>query len=94
MFTLIGILMIAFGVISLVKRDWMWTLTRIGNDFEGEVSQRNELWELRTVISGVAAIILGIVVLMLPTGPAMPPLPGPLPVGPPFPVDPPFGTPP
>jgi hypothetical protein len=77
MFALFGVLFIVIGVISLVKRDWMWTLTRIGNDFEGEASQRNELWELRTVIGGVAMIILGFVLILMPSGPVTPTPPGP-----------------
>jgi len=82
-FGLFGLIFIVYGVISLVKRDWMWTLTKMGNDFEGEASHRNEMWELRTVISGAVAIIIGVVLLMLPNGPVMPSFPGP-PV-PPFP---------
>lgn len=71
MFALFGLIFIAYGVISLVKRDWMWALTKMGNDFEGQASQRNELWELGTTISGVVAIILGIVLILMPA-PAVP----------------------
>jgi len=70
-FGLFGLLFIAYGIVSLVKRDWMWALTKMGNDFDGQVSQRNELWELRTMISGVVAIVIGIVLILLPT-PAVP----------------------
>jgi hypothetical protein len=96
MFVLFGIIFIALGVISLVKRDWMWTLTRIGNDLEGEASHRNELWELRTAIGGVVFIIIGIILILMGNGPQMPSLepvfPGPPFPGPPFPE--PFPTPP
>lgn len=70
MLALFGIAFIIFGVISLVKRDWMWTLTRMGNDFEGQASNRNERWELGTVIGGWIFIIAGIVLILIPSGPA------------------------
>ena len=63
MFVFFGIVAIALGVVSLVKRDWMWALTKMGNDFEGEASHRNDLWELRTAVGGVFLIIVGLALI-------------------------------
>jgi hypothetical protein len=60
---LIGVIAIVLGIISLAKRDWMWNLTRIGNDMEGEVSNRNDLWELRTIVGGVVLIVFGLILI-------------------------------
>jgi hypothetical protein len=51
-----GIVLIILGILSLVKRDWMWTLTRIGNEMDGQVSRRSEPWEIKTVVGGVLLI--------------------------------------
>jgi hypothetical protein len=60
-----GVIAIIFGVISLVKRDWIWALTRMGNERSGLASERTELWENGTLIGGVIAIVLGVIAILL-----------------------------
>ena len=37
----------------------------MGNDFEGEASHRNDLWELRTAVGGVFLIIVGLALIFV-----------------------------
>jgi hypothetical protein len=63
---LFGIGFVVLGVVMLVKRDWMWALTQMGNEFRGQASERSDLWEVGNAIGGVITIILGIVLILLP----------------------------
>jgi Family of unknown function (DUF6199) len=65
MFALIGVLMVIFGIVSLAAGDLMWSLTELGNSWNGRASERTDLWETRRMIGGVVAIALGIVVILI-----------------------------
>ena len=65
MLIVVGVVVIAFGAVSFLKRDWIWELTRMGNDWRGVASERTELWETRTVIGGIVAIVFGGILIWL-----------------------------
>lgn len=60
---ILGILVIGFGILLLVARDFFWALTEMGNSFAGRTSERTELWEAGQVISGLFMIGLGAFVI-------------------------------
>jgi hypothetical protein len=64
---LVGAAFIAFGVVMLLKRDWMWRVTRMGNEMRGQVSERTDLWEMGNAIGGVVTIVVGVILILLPT---------------------------
>jgi hypothetical protein len=68
MVTLIGILMVIFGIVSLAASDLMWSLTELGNSWNGRASERTDLWETRRVIGGIVAIVVGAIVVLLGLG--------------------------
>ena len=65
MLVVVGVAVLAFGVITFLKRDWIWALTEWGNQWRGVASERNDLWETRTVISGVVALVAGMILIFL-----------------------------
>lgn len=62
---LAAIVLIVIGVLNLVAPDAMWSLTKFGNAWEGRQSERTEWWDMRRIIGGVGAIVLGIIVLII-----------------------------
>jgi hypothetical protein len=61
----IGAIAICLGLVCLFRREWMWQLTRWGNEWEGQGSERSELWDTRTTISGVVFVVVGLGVIVL-----------------------------
>lgn len=60
---LLGILAAGLGIAIIVFRDFFWELTRLGNQFEGEKSERTELWDTGQILSGLVLIGIGAIVI-------------------------------
>jgi hypothetical protein len=57
-------LAIVFGVLSIFAKDVVWDLTHFQNQLNGVASERSEVWEAGTTISGVVMLIVGVVFLI------------------------------
>jgi hypothetical protein len=62
---LLGAALTIWGVISLVKPDWAWSLTELGNSMRGVQSERTDLWGVGNAIGGVVLIVVGLVLVVL-----------------------------
>jgi len=62
---LAAVFFIVTGLLCVFARDLMWELTQFNNRTKGVASERTELWDFGTVVDGVAAVILGTVVLVI-----------------------------
>lgn len=62
---LLGLAIAGFGVLAIVKEEWMWGLTEWSNSFKGVVSDRTDNWALGNAIGGVIAIVVGLGVIVL-----------------------------
>ena len=62
---LLGVAIAGFGVLMIVKEEWMWGLTEWSNSFKGVVSERSDNWELGNAIGGVIAIVVGLGTIVL-----------------------------
>jgi hypothetical protein len=62
---LIGAGILVYGVISLVKPDWSWSLQELNNSFKGVASERTGLWEVGNTIGGLIAIVVGLILVVL-----------------------------
>ena len=62
---LMGAGILVYGVISLVKPDWSWSLQELSNSMKGVASERTGLWEFGNVIGGLIAIVAGFVLVVL-----------------------------
>lgn len=62
---LAAVFFIIVGLLCVFARDFMWALTQFSNQWKGVKSERTELWDFGTVVGGVAAVILGTVVLVI-----------------------------
>lgn len=67
---LLGILAAGFGIALIVFRDFFWQLTRLGNQFEGQKSERTELWDTGQILSGLVLIGIGAFVICAGVGEA------------------------
>jgi hypothetical protein len=62
---LAAVFFIVIGLLCVFARDLMWELTHFNNRMKGVASERTELWDFGTVVGGIAAVILGTVVLVI-----------------------------
>ncbi len=62
---LLGLAITGFGVLMIVKEEWMWGLTEWSNSFKGVVSERTDNWEIGNAIGGVIAIVVGLGAIVL-----------------------------
>ncbi len=62
---LAAVFFIILGLLCIFARDFMWEMAQFGNQWKGVKSERTELWDARSVIGGIAAVILGAVVLVV-----------------------------
>ena len=60
-----GLLALAYGVVALARREWLWALIRPGIRWEGEASERTETWEIRMVAAGIIALVVGFVLIVV-----------------------------
>lgn len=67
---ILGVLIVGFGILILVARDFFWALTEMSNSFAGRQSERTELWEAGQMISGIILIGLGAFVICAGTAEA------------------------
>ena len=58
-----SIILLTFGLLSLFAKDIMWELTAWGNKINGIASERTDTWDTMTSISGVALVIMGLILL-------------------------------
>jgi hypothetical protein len=65
MVVIAAIAFIIIGLLALFARDMVWELTVFGNQWEGQASERSELWEMKTIFGGILSLGLGIVVLLM-----------------------------
>ena len=67
---LAALVLIGIGLLSLFARDLLWDLTQFGNQWNGRASERTDLWDLRTRVGGVIALVLGggVLVVMIAGG--------------------------
>jgi hypothetical protein len=61
---LAAIVLIVVGVLNLVAPDFLWSLTKFGNEWKGVASERTEFWDVRRVFGGILLIVLGVGVLI------------------------------
>lgn len=54
--------MFVMGIMNLFFRDSVWELQVFSNEMRGQASERTELWDIATAISGAFFIIVSIVV--------------------------------
>ncbi len=60
---LLGILLAGLGLAMIVARDFMWSLTEMGNSFAGRQSERTELWEAGQILSAIVLLLVGVGVI-------------------------------
>lgn len=60
-----GLFFIGLGLVNLLAPDFVWGMTRLGNSWNGQKSERSDLWELRRVGGGALLILVGIVVFAI-----------------------------
>lgn len=61
----LGILVVGFGVVSIVAPDAMWAFQRFTNRLEGQTSERSGTWEAGRVFGGLLCIILGLAMIIV-----------------------------
>ena len=61
---IVGLVFIATGILSLVKRDWWWSLTEWSNGLRGIESSRTDRWDYVSTVYGIFAIVAGIVLIL------------------------------
>ncbi len=65
---LFGIALAGFGVVMIMAPDLMWGWQERRNEARGQLSERTERWDRANNISGVVAIVTGLVVAVLGLG--------------------------
>ncbi len=65
MLVVAALVLIVFGVAGIAARDVLWDLTEARHRSRGLDSERTPEWDQRTQFGGVAALILGAVVLFV-----------------------------
>jgi hypothetical protein len=60
-----AVFFIIMGLLCIFARDFMWELKQFGNQWKGVSSERTEAWDFGTVVGGIAAVILGVAVLVV-----------------------------
>ena len=60
-----GLFFIGLGLLNLLAPDFVWGMARLGNSWNGEKSERNDLWELRRVGGGILLVVVGVAVMIL-----------------------------
>ncbi len=60
-----GLLLVGMGCLCVFAKDFVWELTQFNHEMRGVASERTDTWDTTTTISGVVAILLGVVVIVL-----------------------------
>ncbi|MGG6267563.1 hypothetical protein ACQ4M3_12105 [Leptolyngbya sp. AN03gr2] len=60
---LIGLLVLAFGCSLIFARDAWWEVQKLGNQMQGQVSERTLAWEVAQMGLGVIAIAISIALI-------------------------------
>ncbi len=61
----LGVILIIVGLVSIFAPELVWQLTHFQNQLQGKASERSDTWEMGRVISGVSAIILGLILTVI-----------------------------
>ena len=75
----IAVILIVIGLINIFARNLVWKLTALTQGMEGVPARRNSAWDIGRVVSGVALVALGGVLLrneVNSDGAALRPFPG------------------
>ncbi len=62
--SVLGLGIIAWGIVMLKWPDVAWSVTKWENDSEGRVSERNGTWEDVNIFGGIFCIVFGIAFLL------------------------------
>jgi hypothetical protein len=60
---LLGLVLIGVGVFNFFRRDWLWEQQARVNASRGRASERTDAWETRQTVIGLAAIVIGVVLI-------------------------------
>lgn len=63
MFVFLGLVIIAIGIVRLAFPNVSRALNRFSNDWQGVETKHGEMYELNRILSGIAIIVAGIVLL-------------------------------
>ena len=65
MLVVLGLVLVAVGLMSIFAKDVMWEFTRFSNEAKGVASERTDWWDTTTTIGGVFAVIVGVVTVVI-----------------------------